>query len=105
MAVKIEEWDTKTNLANESGATFGKRSIDLSDEMMAEDLGEQDVEGREDSDEDDAMERDGGGFPLDEGQLMSLVRSAYAQGKSYQEILMPRWSSARNQAAIHSYPD
>lgn len=94
MAVKIEEWDTKTNLANESGATFGKRSIDLSDEMMAEDLGEQDVEGREDSDEDDAMERDGGGFPLDEGQLMSLVRSAYAQGKSYQEILMPRWSSA-----------
>jgi len=95
MAVKIEDWDTKNNLAAEGGATFGRRSIDLSDEMMAEEPNEQEVEGQEDDDEDDAME-EGGGFPLTESQLMSLVRSAYSQGKSYQEILMPRWTSAYN---------
>lgn len=95
MAIRLDEWDTKNNEEALGGATFTRnRTANMSEAFMPrqdaeleadESLAAEQVEGEEP------------GFPLEEKQLMQLVRSAFSQGKSYQEqVLQPRWLSAYN---------
>ncbi len=91
MPLRLDDMETSNNREAE-GSTFTKRSVDMSSAFMADPM-EQDLE----TPELEAAEGTEPGFPLSEDQLMRLVRSAFSQGKSYQEqVLQPRWISAHN---------
>jgi hypothetical protein len=92
MALRLDEMETSNNREAE-GSSFTKRSVDMSDAFMVEDM----PEGSDGTDVVPPPAMDDDGFPLTEDQLMRLVRSAFSQGKSYQEqVLQPRWLSAYN---------
>ena len=102
MAIRLDEtWDTKNNIEAEGGASFTrKRTADISDSFMPPKDDGTAPPPQDDSNESLGAEQTEGtepGFPLAEGQLMRLVRSAFSQGSSYQEqTLQPRWISAYN---------
>jgi len=96
MAIRLDEWDTKNNEEALGGASFTRnRTADMSEAFMPGQFPE-----KKEADESIEAEKIEGaepGFPLAEGQLMQLVRSAFSQGKSYQEqVLQPRWLAAYN---------
>ncbi|MEN6302267.1 MAG: hypothetical protein ABFD96_06040 [Armatimonadia bacterium] len=91
MPIRLDEMETSNNREAE-GASFTRRSVDMSEAFMPDPI-EMEDEGADEQDE--APIADDGGFPLTEDQLTRLVRSAFSQGKSYQEqVLQPRWTSA-----------
>lgn len=93
MPIRLDEMETSNNREAE-GANFTKRSVDMSDAFI--------TEGRENDVENPTPEATGENgeatnFPVSRDQLLRLVKSAFSQGKSYQEqVLQPRWTSAYN---------
>lgn len=97
MAIRLDDWDTRSNREAEGSATFTRnRTADISEAFMpGQDQAENTVE--QDPVEAAADEAPENAFPLGENQLMQLVRSAFSQGKQYQEqVLQPRWLAAYN---------
>lgn len=96
MAIRLDEWDTKNNEEALGGATFTRnRTADMSEAFMPGQ--EKDPPEADESLEAEKAEGPEPGFPIEEKKLMQLVRSAFNQGKSYQEqVLQPRWLSAYN---------
>jgi hypothetical protein len=102
MALGNEIWDTKSNQEAEGAVGATHRRVNISGSFNQpeagdnlETAGHEDVEGADG----ETMEEASGEteFPLTEAQLMSLTRSMYAQGASYQEQnLQTRWTSAYN---------
>lgn len=91
MPLRLDEMDSANNREAE-GATFTKRKSDMSDAFMSDPL--EDANDPLEATETPLDEQD---FPLTEDQLMRLVRSAFSQGRSYQEqVLQPRWLAAYN---------
>lgn len=90
MPIRLDDMETSNNREAE-GATFTRtRSVDMSDAFLPED---ESLEGatRESEEGEDTT------FPVTSDQLMRLVKSAFSQGKSYQEqVLQPRWTAAYN---------
>jgi hypothetical protein len=95
MAIRLDEWDTKSNEEALGGASFTRtRSVDMSEAFMPGQDDELEVEEGLDAAQTEDQEP---GFPVEEKQLMQLVRSAFSQGKSYQEqVLQPRWLASYN---------
>lgn len=95
MAIRLDEWDTKNNQEALGGATFTRnRKADMSEAFMPAQDAEMEAD---ESLAAELVEGEEPGFPLEEKQLMQLVRSAFSQGKSYQEqVLQPRWLAAYN---------
>lgn len=95
MAIRLDEWDTKNNQEALGGASFTRnRTADMSEAFMP---GQEEDPPTADEAPIEEQAGEGPGFPLEEKQLMQLVRSAFSQGKSYQEqVLQPRWLSAYN---------
>lgn len=94
MPVRLDEMETSNNREAEGASFTRKRSVDMSEAFMPDGSGLERPEGTEEQEE--ALPA-GETFPLSEDQLMRLTRSAFSQGKSYQEqVLQPRWTSSYN---------
>lgn len=98
MAFKPDQMDTKNNQEAEGASTpFLPGRTDLSDSFATppendtiEDQAEGETEDTEEPIEPDAP-------PMDPARLTQLMRSAYAQGRAYQEqTLQPRWGASYN---------
>ncbi len=92
MRAATEYWDTRSNREAESSDDTGqigtKRSIDISSSFDAPMADHSRPEAIED-------QNAGSDFPVSEEQLMTLMKSAYAQGTEYQrQHLHPRWTAA-----------
>lgn len=89
MPIRLDEMETSNNREAE-GASFSRtRSVDMSSSFMDDEA----LEGASDTPEEEQAEGDD--FPVTPDQLMRLVKSAFSQGKSYQEqVLQPRWTRA-----------
>jgi hypothetical protein len=91
MPVRLDEMETSNNREAEGASFTRKRSVDMSDAFMS------DVPEADDGMDAAPPVAEEEGFPLTQDQLMRLVKSAFNQGKSYQEqVLQPRWLSAYN---------
>lgn len=94
MPIRLDEMETSSNREAEGASFTRTRSVDMSDAFLPDD------ENTVENPNPEATGEDGGGdttFPVSRDQLLRLVKSAFSQGKSYQEqVLQPRWTSAYN---------
>lgn len=92
MPIRLDEMETSNNREAEGASFTRTRSVDMSDAFNAPD--DESLEGAEDGLDEEAAEGEST-FPVTDDQLLRLVKSAFAQGKSYQEqVLQPRWTRA-----------
>lgn len=93
MPIRLDEMETASNREAEGASFTRTRSVDMSDAFLPNDentVENPNPEATGEVGEDTA-------FPVSRDQLMRLVKSAFSQGKSYQEqVLQPRWTSAYN---------
>ena len=96
MPIRLDDMESANNREAE-GASFTKRRASMSSAFESDPAAMDNLDPLEAQEQAAGEEQAEEAFPLSEAQLMQLVRSAFSQGKSYQEqVLQPRWTSSYN---------